>query len=185
MKFKITTIIIFLLFMAILPISITSFNNTDNKSLAVNKTDQNKEITYIVSSLHKEHYSKETIKAIAIICKNNYNISPKKRNTNTASYDNFDYILKIVESISEYNFTYEDNNVYIPYSNVSNGTTFTDKKYSYIKSVASPWDVYNKNYDNKAKCVGVSLEGLNYLCQKGSSAEDALQWYLPGFVITK
>ena len=184
MKSKIASIIIFLLFMAIIPTTIINFNNSDRRVFKDNINNENIKIAYIVSSLYKDNYADETIKAIAIICKNNYSIKPENKKTNITSYDNFNYILKIVKSIRKYNLTYNNKTVYIPFSKSSNGTTLKDDKYSYIRAVASPWDIYNSKYNKNNNCIGVSIEGLNYLCLDGASFEEALQWYLPDFKIT-
>ena len=56
--------------------------------------------------------------------------------------------------------------------------------YPYLTSVASPWDCLSEEYDENLRCVGVSMNGVNYLCAKGYSAEDALLYYLPDFSVS-
>ena len=185
MKPKIAGIILFLSFMAIIPISITNFDNDDKRKFTDNTNNENIKIAHIVSSFYKENYTDETIKALAIICTNNYSIKPQNAKINNDSKDKFNHILKIVESVKKYNLYYNNKTVYIPFSNTSTGTTLTDDRYNYIRPVASPWDIYSNYYNKRNNCIGVSIEGVNYLCKDGSSAEEALQWYLPDFKITE
>ena len=42
----------------------------------------------------------------------------------------------------------------------------------------------DKEIDSGQACVGVSLNGLDWLCRHGLSAEEALLWYLPGMEIS-
>ena len=70
---------------------------------------------------------------------------------------------------------------YIPFCDFTNGKTSTNSEYPYLTAVASPWDSYANADDGEY--YGVSLNGINYLCNDGYSYEEALQWYLPNFKI--
>ncbi len=186
MKFKITSIAIFLLFLATIPVFIIKFDYLNN-DVSKSKISENKENIYeYVASLYKEGYTDETIKAITIICQSNYIFDSQNFITNiNSTHKNKANIERIANSVDGYYLAYNNKSVYIPFFESSNGTTIKDDKYSYLSSVASPWDTYNRNYDKTFKCVGVSLDGLNYLCKNGATAEEALKWYLPDFEIIK
>ena len=85
---------------------------------------------------------------------------------------------------SDKELLWQNETKYIPVSPLSNGQTQTDDNYPYLTSVASPWDCLSEEYDENLRCVGVSMNGVNYLCTKGYSAEDALLYYLPDFSVS-
>ena len=67
---------------------------------------------------------------------------------------------------------------------ISNGCTAVSAEFPYLSPIASPWDCLNAQADEQAACIGVSLCGVDYLCERGYSAEQALCYYLPGFTVS-
>ena len=72
----------------------------------------------------------------------------------------------------------------VPCCPSTNGCTEASQTYPYLRAVASPWDAFCAYRDSGQACVGVSLNGLDWLCRHGLSAEEALLWYLPGMEIS-
>ena len=137
-------------------------------------------------------FSAETLKAIAILMNTNYKANPDSFKANDFLYeenasgsikDVYGEIKKAAESAKNKTLRKNSEALFVPYSETSNGTTYKNKNYKYIHSVASPWDCYQTDFDANAECVGVSLSGIDYLCKNGCSAEEALLWYLPNFEI--
>ncbi len=84
-----------------------------------------------------------------------------------------------VNSGSELYITIDGEIKYIPFSKTSCGYTIADENYPYLCPVASPWDCFYAEFDKNAACSGISMSGINYLCQNGFTAEEAIKWYLP------
>lgn len=126
----------------------------------------------------KDSYSDETIKAIIRIIKTNIAAGTEYK----ADYNSDTELSKRINKIlnSELELYYIKNKLCtIPFSICSNGNTVSDKQYPYLSPVASPWDCFSSDYSADNSCVGVSLDGVDYLCKNGMSAEHALRWYLP------
>lgn len=210
MKEKVVAITLMLILMGSIPFAAAKcavFEHKSDKTAATadtaTVTSPQKEANYykllcgFVAAKYKENYSDETVKAIALIMNTNYKANPNAFNIEDKSVCLFkeksdDKIKKIyskfetaVGSVINMSITKNDSLLFIPYSDTSNGFTYCSEKYNYLCSVASPWDCYAKSFNNELKCVGVSLNGVDYLCKNGSSAEDALKWYLPEFEVTK
>lgn len=208
MKSKILSVILFLVIMAVLPLSVincsfvnsdsknTKIENNENKSSKNELIDDKKTLLYgLVAAQYDESYCDETIKAIAILMQSDYDTEPQKFDlSNKSMYLSDEEVensiiskcsdFKItVDSVSEIEILKDNKALYIPFTKISNGQTITDKEYNYLFSVASPWDCFNANYTPESKCVGVSICGLDYLCKNGMTAEEALKWYLPEFSI--
>lgn len=206
MKMKIIAILFMLAMMAVLPfaaakcgtyneikatISTADSAESKDKSNKISKPDKDKVLCGLVAALYKNDYSAETIMAIAILLKNDYSVKPESfdlsdsnvclysENADNSTKEIYPQIEKIISSLKELSIYCDDKKIYVPYSEISNGNTIYDEQYSYVSSVASPWDCFSKEYNEKAKCVGVSINGLDYLCKNGMSAEEALSWYLP------
>ncbi len=171
--------------------SSTGTTKTNTKS----SDDTNEILVGLTSALCNENFSSDAIKAIAILINTDYLVNPEyfdlEDKTVYVSKDELDnsekeYYLKvenIVKSIDKKTLTVKNKKVFIPYSQLSCGYTLDSEDCEYITSVASPWDCFSKEYDENAECIGVSINGINYLCQNGASAEQALKWYLPEFEI--
>lgn len=205
---KILACALLLVLMALLPFTAVKCStngskseNTLTSSTGTTKTntkssdDTNEILVGLTSALCNENFSSDAIKAIAILINTDYLVNPEyfdlEDKTVYVSKDELDnsekeYYLKvenIVKSIDKKTLTVKNKKVFIPYSQLSCGYTLDSEDCEYITSVASPWDCFSKEYDENAECIGVSINGINYLCQNGASAEQALKWYLPEFEI--
>lgn len=202
MKEKLIALAVFLIIMAMLPFMAAKCSTTDKIVLKTSSTadsveastdnlsDSDKILCGIVAAQYKDDYSEETMKAIAVIILNNYKIDPDsfdtddkevcilEKDANSSLKEIYPQIKNCVNSAKEISVKFDNSEKYIPFSDISNGTTKKDNSYDYLIAVASPWDCYNKNYDENSECVGVSLSGVDYLCKNGCSAVDALKWYL-------
>lgn len=203
-KTKILFALILLICMGTIPIiTAKNYNNdyikTDNKTSALdfseNKTNTNSsendvetKVLNLVLCYYKENFSDETIKAMAILFATDYKANGLKTNNSDAIIDKeffnenpdvYKRIKEIVDANIEKIIYINGKTEYIPFSPISNGTTFASEDYDYLSPVASPWDCYNDDYSNDMECVGVSLSGINYLCKNNCNAETALKWYLP------
>lgn len=185
--------------MALLPFFAIKCNTVEkannNSIIENNKINRDDILCGFVAGLYKENYCDETLKALAILVKSDYKISPDKFKIDSDAYvskerasgylkDNYQKIEKTVNSTKEL-LLHNGENKYIPYSTISNGTTADSDDYDYLCAVASTWDCFSENYDKNSVCVGVSIEGVDYLCRNGASAQEALLWYLPNFEIKK
>lgn len=185
--------------MALLPFFAIKCNTVEkdnnNSNIENNKINSDDILCGFVAGLYKENYCDETLKALAILVKSNYSVLPDKFDINSDVFvakenasgylkDNYQKIEKTVNSTEELLF-HNEKIKYIPYSTISNGTTAESDDYDYLCAVASTWDCFSKNYDKDSVCVGVSIEGVDYLCRNGASAQEALLWYLPNFEIRK
>lgn len=194
--------------MAALPITIVkcNFTNNDSGNTEIKNNESvpsdSKNFKYkkellcgLVAAQYDESYCDETIKAITILMKSNYDAEPQKFDLNNKNmylsrdeaensikekYSDFE---ETVNSVSEIKITKDNKTLYIPFAKISNGQTIADKEYEYLSPVASPWDCFNVNYESESKCTGVSLCGLDYLCKSGMTAQEALKWYLSEFEI--
>jgi hypothetical protein len=205
---KILACALLLVLMALLPFTAVKCStngskseNTLTSSTGTTKTntkssdDTNEILVGLTSALCNENFSSDAIKAIAILINTDYIINPEyfdlDDKTVYVSKDELDnsekeYYLKvenIVKSIDKKTLTVKNKKVFIPYSQLSCGYTLDSGDCEYITSVASPWDCFSQSYNENTECVGVSINGINYLCQNGASAEQALKWYLPEFEI--
>lgn len=202
-KAKILSIGILLVIMALLPVVAVKCSYTDDNRKTssstydsvsnnkINKNDKNKILCGLVAGEYKESYCDETIKAIAILINTDYTVNPDSFDVNDSETcifeedadnslkENYSKIQDIYNSVSELKISIDKNVKYIPYSDSSNGSTIPSEKYSYLCSVASPWDCYSESYSEDVECIGVSLNGIDYLCRNGAKAEEALKWYLP------
>lgn len=212
MKEKIIAVIFFIILMALLPFTVSKCTGGKTKITAGStsdvavkppktntvNTDNNTEhnyddtLTALVAAKYKSTYCTETIKAITIIMNTNYSAYPQKfksgdflykSEANNSLKEVYSQIQNAVNSVKEKRLYINGKNLFVPFSDSSNGKTYLDSSYSYVSSVASPWDCFEKNTNAKNKCVGVSINGIDCLCKKDSSCEDALKWYLPNFEI--
>lgn len=136
-----------------------------------------------------ENSHTETKKAMIAICKNNYlylkNQGETNFKTDISKYsDEFLSELITLFNEEEYTISYKGRLVAIPMVPQNGGFTSTNDEYPYIESVASPWDTFSSSYIRGGiyPC-GVSIYGINYLCENGMSYKESLLWYLPGFDI--
>lgn len=201
MKLKAAAVAFMFLLMALLPFAASKChnNNTAEKTAveSVATPDAADDYTDVLCALtaarYREGYGIETVKAIVLILNTNYKLKPDSFGKNDFLYkeDASGNILEVysdiegaVNSVKEKTLCKDGKALYIPFSESSNGKTAVSKDYTYLEAVASPWDCFDKGYDESSVCVGVSLSGVNYLCNSGESFEDAVLWYLPDFSIS-
>lgn len=155
----------------------------------------NEVLVGLTAALCNENFSDEAIKAIAILINTDYEVNPDyfelkdkgvyllKNELDNSIKKYYSKVQRIVNSMDKKTLTVHNKKIFIPYSQSSCGYTLDSTDCEYITSVASPWDCFMESYDENSQCVGVSINGINYLCQNGASAEQALKWYLPEFQI--
>lgn len=204
---KILACSLLLVLMALLPFTAVkcSGNSDKNKNRLTSSTgktindkkisDNNEILVGLTATLCNENFSDEAIKAIAILLNTDYEVNPdyfdledkevylSKNEIDNSEKEYYLKVEKIVNSMERKSLTVNNEKFFIPFSQSSCGYTLDSKECEYIKSVASPWDSFSKSYDESSQCVGVSINGINYLCNNGASAEQALKWYLPEFQI--
>ncbi len=190
MKKKITAFFCLLLIMGMLPLTVVSLSGTSLEnsgstadSAAVLHNDE-QYICAIAANMCGNDFCDEALRAALIIARTNY-ISGQKEKDNYSDKELYNRIIKIYNSNKEIYLSYKDKATYIPHSFCSNGSTVNNEKNGYTSSVASPWDFGCAEFSKDNKCEGVSMYGINYLCSKGYSAEEALMHYLPYFDIKK
>lgn len=205
---KILACALLLVLMALLPFTAVKCSTSGSKSESeltsnTGKTnndtngsnDTNEILVGLTAALCKENLCDEAIKAIAILINTDYEVKPEyfdlenkevyfsKGGLDNSDREYYSKIESIVNSMDKKTLSVKNEKVFIPYSQISCGYTLDSEDCVYIMSVASPWDCFSQGYDENAECVGVSVSGINYLCQNGASAEQALKWYLPEFEI--
>lgn len=189
MKKKITAFFCLLLIMGMLPLMVVSLSGKsieNDGSTADSASDIHKKekICAYAANMCGNDFCDEALRAALIIARTNY-ISGQKEKDNYSDKELYNRTIKIYNSNKEIYLSYKDKATYIPHSFCSNGATVKSEKYEYILSVASPWDRESAEFSNDNKCEGVSMYGINCLCEKGYSAEEALMHYLPYFDIKK
>lgn len=197
MKKKIIASVLFLLLMASIPFfslnndffSPKPSNSADKKTSTPEVSESESYLAEIISGLCTSDDNDETIKAICILLSNNSVVDYDKIKKDTTNNNSDKELLSRVEglynSISELRLYFDNEIKYVPYSICSSGTTLKDKSYPYLEAIASPFDCFSDKYSQDNICVGVSLEGIRYLCENGLSAKEALLWYIPNAEIKK
>ena len=179
MRDKILMIILFFVLMAAIPLCFIANNATQNGMIDQKSEKPDPYISY-VAELCDEDYCDEALKAMAIIAKTNSRLGGKLRSkTNNNSDLELYKRIKSLSSKENIIISIDNKQTEIPVSKCSNGNTVAPSESSGLTAVASPWDHFSPNFDPEAECVGVSADGIDYLCKNGMSAEDALRWYLP------
>lgn len=195
MRNKIIALICMLLAMAALPLTVVGFSGHSSaaseksatKDSAEKKVDNSDIICKTAAKICGEDFCDEAVRAALILVNTNYIFDENSVDNSgfNSSEELISRIKQVYYSVSELYLNKEGEISYIPYSEISNGKTVESKDYPYLYSVASPWDCFDENYDEDYECVGVSMRGINYLCENGYSAEEALLWYLPDFEVKK
>lgn len=204
---KILACSLLLVLMALLPFTAVKCSSdtdkgksrlTSSKGKTINDTkssDNNEILVGLTSAICNENFSDEAIKAIAILINTDYKANPdyfdlenkevylSKDEINNSLKEYYSRVERIVNSMDKKTLTADNENFFIPYSQSTCGYTLDSTDCEYITSVASPWDCFSKSYDENSECIGVSINGINYLCKNGAGAEQALKWYLPEFEI--
>lgn len=178
-------------------------NSTENSEKSTIKPQQESseskaeltdaELCGMVAAIYDESYCEETLKALAVILYTNYCLAPDdydlkdsricilESNAENSVKENYNTIKSAVSAVYKKALCSNGKVLYIPFTSSTNGKTSSSSEYPYLTAVASPWDSYS-NANNDEHC-GVSLNGINYLCNDGYSYAQALQWYLPDFTI--
>ena len=205
---KILACTLLLVLMALLPFTAVKCSNRGSKTevnltSSTGKTDNNTNVSDdsneilvgLTAAVCNENFCDEAIKAIAILINTDYEINPdnfdlenkevylSKDTLDNSEKEYYSKVESIINAMDKKTLTLGNEKVFIPYSDISCGYTLDSEDCEYITSVASPWDCFSQEYDENAECVGVSVNGINYLCRNGASAEQALKWYLPHFEI--
>lgn len=151
------------------------------------------ELCGMVAANYDESYCEETLKALAVILYTNYCLAPDdydlkdsricilESNAENSVKENYNTIKSAVSTVYKKALCSNGRVLYIPFTSSTNGKTSSSSEYPYLTAVASPWDSYSNANDDEY--CGVSLNGINYLCNDGYSYAQALQWYLPDFTI--
>lgn len=178
-------------------------NSTENSEKSTIKPQQESseskaeltdaELCGMVAANYDKSYCEETLKALAVILYTNYCLAPDdydlkdsricilESNAENSVKENYNTIKSAVSAVYKKALYSNGKVLYIPFTSSTNGKTSSSSEYPYLTAVASPWDSYS-NANNDEHC-GVSLNGINYLCNDGYSYAQALQWYLPDFTI--
>lgn len=178
-------------------------NSTENSEKSTIKPQQESseskaeltdaELCGIVAANYDESYCEETLKALAVILYTNYCLAPDdydlkdsricilESNAENSVKENYNTIKSAVSAVYKKALCSNGKVLYIPFTSSTNGKTSSSSEYPYLTAVASPWDSYSNANDDEY--CGVSLNGINYLCNDGYSYAQALQWYLPDFTI--
>lgn len=183
--------------LAVIPL-FTSYISSDKEIITINtkstsvpkmpETDKELIIKH-AADMCNEDFCDEGLKAVLAIAENNVFCMKSDGNNNsiTSSTDYSEEFYERLEKLYnelDVNIKYNDKSVFIPTSSLSSGYINTSEEYPYIKAVASPWDTYQKEFVfGKEYPSGISVAGINYLCNEGESYKDALRWYLPDFDI--
>ena len=185
MKDKILMTGLLFVLMAALPLGFITNNSrssgkkpsdTENSTLASNRNA----IISKAAAYCENGFCDEAMRAIAVIARTNGKAADSQslqddNNSDTELYKRLE------------KFYLEDNSllcskgkpVEIPVCKCTGGFTSASQELEYLSSVASPWDCFSTNRGISGDFQGVSAYGINYLCENGMSAEDALKWYLP------
>ncbi len=178
-------------------------NSTENSEKSTIKPQQESseskaeltdaELCGMVAANYDESYCEETLKALAVILYTNYCLAPDdynlkdsricilESNAENSVKENYNTIKSAVSAVYKKALCSNGKVLYIPFTSSTNGKTSSSSEYPYLIAVASPWDSYSNANDDEY--CGVSLNGINYLCNDGYSYAQALQWYLPDFTI--
>ncbi|MBQ1506916.1 MAG: hypothetical protein IIZ36_00650 [Ruminococcus sp.] len=198
MKARVSALVAVLIVTALLPIVAVGIGKSNVKSpdstveSAVSESGNNNEILPgLIAAVCGESFCPEAVKAVAIIIntcliadESSFNLESRdeyipESELNNLDPDFYNQITDAVRINSNNYILIEKKAQYIPFSKISNGGTISNPEYPYIQPVASPWDCFADDYDKNAECDGVSLSGINYLCENGYTAEEAIKWYIP------
>ncbi len=179
MRNKIIFISLFFVLMAGLPLSFTIYGTQTSSEKSQTEPSADSE-TAAAARLCESNFCDEAVKAAAIIARTNAAAgSGSGQNADNISDKELYNRVKSVYYSDKEILSYSGKPVFIPASSCSNGSTEKSSSLEYLDGVASPWDAFSENYSGSLSCEGVSMSGIDYLCKKGMSAEEALLWYLP------
>lgn len=192
-KRKISAALLFLFAFALLPmLAARTFGNSAASVpvVSMNTVDEplpaegRESVINAAAALAGDSFCDEALKACLILAGTNIRAGKsveESKSNNNSDREICERLSGIYDSDSTARsyLTFDGKCLYIPSSPCSGGSTAGSKDYPYLSAVASPWDCFSGE-DAEGECIGVSLYGIDSLCQSGKSAEQALLWYLPG-----
>lgn len=179
MKNKMIGFLSILLILAMIPLVSANKPTAKAKAKIVKTTVDPSLIAGITAETVGSDYCDEAIKAAIIILQTNYKCNSKQF-SNAKNSKNNSKIEKYAKELSGIYIRRGKEAIPVPYFKYSAGYTQPSKKYPYIRESASPWD----SFYNKTGTTGVSLNGINELCNQGLNYKSALNWYLKDIKIT-
>lgn len=203
MRVKIFFILVCLIIMAFLPIAAAEFTNPQEKTLFAgtydeenNKKSDEEILCGLTAAQYREVYCEQALEALAVILNTNYRAKPEsfdlsdrnvcifEEDADGSLKENYSKIKAAVQKAYKKTLCVDGKAFFIPFSYISNGHTVKSFDYPYLCSVASSWDCFSDEYAEDARCIGVSMYGVNFLCENGADCAEALKWYLPDFELS-
>lgn len=175
MRDKFLLILLFFLLMAAIPLGfLARQNGTSPQALATPDEAADAQAAR-AASLCKSSFCDEAIRAVVMLQRTNgaAGTEPETTAPEISDKELYSRVKAAFNSHSEI-LTYQNRPVVIPVTLSTDGMLRPSGE-AYLCAVASPWDCFS----GETAGDGVSTTGINYLCQKGLSAEEALRWYLP------
>ena len=173
-----------LLAMAALPAAVVSGLKGYGSPLAGASPDSAQEVIDSAAALCPEDACDEMLRAALIIAQTNLRASYAQKGVFSSNKELYKQLKGKYHSTEELYLQRDGKNCSIPCAEISDGITEDSRDFPQLSPVASPWDRLNSHADDRAACAGVSLRGVNYLCEQGYSAEQALCYYLPDFTLS-
>ena len=194
LKNRFFALLLFLFVMAALPLSVVrcdrgapsaaardSADSAESPPSTEKPDDSREQAVSCAASLCREDFCAEALRAAVILANTNRDAWKDMH------FDSSEELKERVRAVyfSDKELLWQNETKYIPVSLLSPADKHKQTTtIAYLTSVASPWDCLSEEYDENLRCVGVSMNGVNYLCAKGYSAEDALLYYLPDFSVS-
>lgn len=180
MKDKIIMICLFFVLMAALPLGFITNNTRLSAEKQFDSNTYNNAFILKAAEYCKNDFCDEAVKAMAIIARTNGKASAKqpsldKNNSDSELYSRLEKFYLEGNSV----LRSKGKPVEIPVCKCTDGFTSASEKLDYLSAVASPWDSFSAERGESGEYSGVSASGIEYLCENGMKAEEALKWYLP------
>ena len=179
MRDKFLLILLFFLLMAAIPLGfLTRQSRTSPQEFATPDEAFDAQAAS-AASLCKSSFCDEAIRAVAILQRTNHAAGNDTQTTESVISEKelYSRVKAIFDSGNEI-LTYQNRAVGIPVTLSTDGMLCSSGE-AYLCAVASPWD----SFSGETAGDGVSTTGINYLCERGLSAEEALRWYLPKLTV--
>lgn len=172
--------------------SVSHSSSTQDEPKVSNTSLSDDDIIYIAtyaSNFLDINDNTELKKSVLSICKNNFlyyknsETTPEKLKISNYNDTLFEELSEMVTKI-DITLRFEEHTVYIPILRNSGTVTGASDEFPYMVSVASPWEMFSKNFSRFTDYpCGVSVYGMSYLADSGLSSEEILRWYLPLFTV--
>ena len=180
MKDKIIMACLFLVLMAVLPLGFIT-NNTHSSPEKQPDTDRRGNAFILQAEQFCDNgFCDEAVKALAIIARTNSKSLEKlpyfeSNNSDTELYARLEKYFNEESTV----LCNKGKPVEIPVCKCTDGSTVSSNTLDYLSPVASPWDLFSNESEKSRGFAGVSASGIEYLCENGMKAEEALKRYLP------